>query len=148
MAPQYQGMDGTGVAIALALLFVAGAARLSTVKPKPAICVLQPPAAAAHLAEEELHGAQVAGARSLHQRRAAALALVLQLGAGAQQQLRHVRVPVLARVRQRRVAGLGLGVHVRAHAQQVPAGERKTMCSSHTRYIHDDEVARPINTGG
>lgn len=75
---------------------------------------------ASYLADEELHRAHVAGAAGLHERRAAALALVLQLGARAQQHVRHVRVPVLARVRQRRVARLRLRVHVRAGVQQVP----------------------------
>lgn len=71
------------------------------------------------LRDEVLHGAQVSRPGSFHERRAAALGRVLEVGAVLQEQLGHVRVPVLARVRERRVPRSRLGVHVRTGLQQV-----------------------------
>ena len=64
------------------------------------------------LADEELYGGVVAGPGSLHERRAAALRLVLQLGGVVEEHLGHRGVPVLAGVCQGRVASLGLRMHL------------------------------------
>lgn len=63
------------------------------------------------LADEELGGAKVARPHGLHEGRAAALGLVLQLRTVVEQQVRHVGVAPLAGEAERGVAGRGLGIH-------------------------------------
>ena len=64
------------------------------------------------LVQQELNGAEMPRPGGLHERRAAAFRLMLQIGSSSEQHVGHIRMSIFAGVRQGRVSSSRLSVDV------------------------------------